>query len=89
MQVIIRSSKRINPYLAVQTAEMMMFNRFELRLRTFIGFLQFSLNLPFIPNLSLSGGEYGAYFARKNADVGKMWGNLRKEKSLNLLFLKV
>lgn len=38
---------------------------------------------------AFDGGEYGAHFARILADVGKMWGNFRKEKSLNLLFLKV
>ena len=39
--------------------------------------------------LDLFGGENMAHFARILADVGKMWGNFRKEKSLNLLFLKV
>jgi hypothetical protein len=47
------------------------------------------MNLPFIPNSCFSGGEDGAHFARILADVGKMWGNTRKEKSLNLLSLKV
>ena len=79
--------------MAVQTAEMMVFNRIDLRLKSLIDCLQKSFhcykNQQFIPNLSLSGGEYGAYFARKLADVGKMWGNFRKEKSLNLLLLEV
>ncbi len=35
------------------------------------------------PNLCLSGVENGARYARKLANVGKMWGKMRKEKSLN------
>lgn len=70
-----------------------MFNRFDLRLKTLIDFLQYSLhcykNLLFAPDSFFSGGENRARYARKRADVGKMWGNFRKEKSLNLLFLEV
>jgi hypothetical protein len=47
------------------------------------------MNLQITPNMCFSGGENGAHFARKLADVGKMWGNQEKEKSLNLLFVKV
>ena len=68
------------------------FNRIDWRLKTFYGFLQYTLHsridLRFIPNSCFSGGEYGAHFARTLADVGKMWGNFQKEKSLNLLFFK-
>ncbi len=70
-----------------------MFNRIDWRLKTFIGSLQYTLHsgieLQFIPNSCFSGGEDGAHFARILADVGKMWGNFRKGKSLNLMFLKV
>lgn len=70
-----------------------MFNHIDLQLSTFIGFLQYTLHsridLRFIPNSCFSGGEDRLHFARKLADVGKMWGKLRKEKSLNLLLLEV
>ena len=52
------------------------FNRIDLRLKTFIGFLQYTLHsgidLRFIPNSCFSGGEYEAHFARILADVGKI-----------------
>ena len=55
-----------------------MFNRFDLRLKTLIDFLQYSLhcykNLLFAPDSFFSGGENRARYARKLADVGKMWG---------------
>ncbi|MCI7580129.1 MAG: hypothetical protein MST01_07820, partial [Prevotella sp.] len=44
-----------------------------MRLKTFIGFLQYTLHsgidLRFIPNSCFSGGENGAHFARTLADV--------------------
>ena len=68
------------------------FNRIDWRLKTFIGFLQYTLHsgidLRFIPNSCFSGGEYGAHFARILADVGKMWGNLRKRKIAKPLVFK-
>ena len=70
-----------------------MFNRIDWRLKTLIVFLQYPLhcykNLRFPLDSCFSGGEDRAHFARKNADVGKMWEKLRTEKSLYLLFLKV
>ena len=68
------------------------FNRIDSRLKPLIDFLQNTLhldkNLQFNPNSDLSSEEDRTHFARNLADVGKMWGNLRKEKSLNLSFSK-
>lgn len=65
-----------------------MVNRIDWRLKTLIGFLQYTLfilamNLPFIPNSCFSGGENGAHFARTLEDVGKRRGKWGKEQSLN------
>ena len=68
------------------------FNRIDLQLKTFIGFLQYTLHsgidLRFIPNSCFSGGENGAHFAQTLADVGKMWGNFGKEKIAKPLIFK-
>ena len=68
------------------------FNRIDWRLKTFIGFLQYTLHsridLRFIPNSCFSGGEYGAHFARTLADVGKMWGKFWKRKIAKPLVFK-
>ena len=70
-----------------------MVNRVDWRLKTLIGFLQYTLhsrmNIQFIPNSCFSGGEDVTHFARILADVGKRRGISRKEKSLNLLSLRV
>lgn len=69
------------------------FNPIDLRLKTFIDFLQYTLHFDMNCNSSqiraFLMGKIGAHFARILADVGKMWGNFEKEKSLNLLFLEV
>ena len=69
--------------MAVQTAEMMVFNRIDLRLKTLIDFLQYPLHshkdLQFCPDSCFSGGEDVTHFARKLADVGKMWGIPKKK----------
>lgn len=68
------------------------FNRIDWRLKTFIGFLQYTLHsgidLRFIPNSCFSGGEYGAHFARTLADVGKMWGKFEERKIAKPLVFK-
>ena len=43
--------------------------------------------LQFIPNSCFSGGEDGAHFARKLADVGKLW-EIREKKIAKSLAIR-
>ena len=69
-----------------------MFNRIDWRLKTLIGFLQYTLHshkdLQFCLDSCFSGGEYGAHFARILAGVGKTRGNSRKRKITKSLIIR-